>query len=308
MNRGICFLLFGWTLAVGQSPVVLVVDVDNAVQYRSDVGEPSRRGTEAAVTTAAPARAFTDILFVGDIVAVNGRPARGLWTSRQFLMNFSPTPQPGFGVADVNRGTLADCKWEFLDVDGQFIGAIMDSGYFPHAVVGGVGAFYGVRGQMSSGTNPNPRPIRVASVAEDPGIRRILGGGTSRIVFHLLPAYRPEVVELFDEEFRPITAANPARKGAVIVARATGLGPVRPGTTPSGAGHFTSDPLQEVNSPVEVLVDGTSIPALNKVGWPGEADSYRVDFRLPEDIPSGAIKVQLVAAWVPGAEVTVPVR
>jgi hypothetical protein len=44
------------------------------------------------VTTPAAARPFTDILFIGDIVAINCIPAEGLWTSRQYVMNFSSTP------------------------------------------------------------------------------------------------------------------------------------------------------------------------------------------------------------------------
>ena len=84
-------------------PVVLTIDVDNAVLYRSDIADPARRGADASVTTPAAARAFTDILYIGDVVAVNGMPAKGLWTSRQYMMNFSPTPAAGFAVADVNR-------------------------------------------------------------------------------------------------------------------------------------------------------------------------------------------------------------
>jgi uncharacterized protein (TIGR03437 family) len=307
MKAGFLLMLFVFGLA-GETPVVLTVDLENAVQYRSDIADPTRRGVDAAATTAAQPRAFTDLLFVGDIVAVNGTTAKGLWTSRQFLMNFNPTPQVGFAVADVNRGTLADCKWEFLNEDGQFVGAIIDSGYAPHAVVGGVGAFYGFRGQMAGGTSPNPKPIRVASMSEDPGMRRILGGGTSRVIFHLLPAYRPELLEFYDENFRPITATNPARKGAIVVARAVGLGPVRPGTTPAGAQPFTDNPLQEVNSPIELLVNGKSAEVVNKVGWPGETTIYRVDFRIPDDAPSGDVAASLIAAWIPGPPVALPVR
>jgi hypothetical protein len=300
-------LLCTFVTAWGQIPVTLTVDVDNAVQYRSDVADPARRGTDSGTTTAASARAFTDVLFIGDIVAVNGNPARGVWTSRQFLMNFSPAPQSGFAIADVNRGTLADCKWEFLDASGQFVGAIMDSGYFPHAVVGGVGAFYGIRGQMSTGTPPNPRPIRVASMSEDPSLRRTLGGGTNRIVFHLLPAFHPEVVAVYDANFRPITERNPASKGDIVIARVTGLGPLRPGTIPAGMAPFAANPLQEVNSPVDVTLDGRNLEVLNKVGWPGETDVYRVDFRVP-DVPGGSARLRLAAAWIPGPEFVLAIR
>ena len=296
-------------LAFGQNVVTLIVDVDNVVAYRSDIADPNRRGTDSTLSTPGPVRAFTDLLFVGDVVAVNGRPAKGLWTSRQFQMNFSPTPQPGFGVADVTRGTLADCKWEFLDADGAFVGAIVDSGYLPHAVVGGVGAFYGIRGQMGAPiTNPNPRPIRAASMSEDPALRRTLGGGTTRIAFHLIPAFRPEIVAVYDERFRPISEANPARRGATLILQASGLGPATPGTTPAGAAQFPVEPLHQVNSPVEVLVGSQALPVLNKVGWPGTTDAYRVDFQLPAGIEGDSVKLQLTAAWIPGGVVEIPVR
>lgn len=301
--------LSAMAVAYSQEVVALVVDVDNAVSYRSDIADPNRRGSDAGVSTPGAARAFTDLLLVGDIVAVNGRPARGLWTSRQLLMNFSPNPQPGFGVADVTRGTLADCKWEFLDANGEYVGAIMDSGYAPHAVVGGVGAFYGIKGQMGAPVvNPNPRPIRVASMSEDPRLRRTLGGGTSRVAFHLVPAERPQIVAVYDAQFRPITEANPARKGAPLILRATGLGPAKPGTTPAGAQAFAMEPLQEVNSPVEVLVGNQTVAVQNKVGWPGSMDAYRIDFQLPAGIDGSAVRLQITAAWIPGGVVEIPVR
>ena len=303
-----------WTLAaqvhvVGteNTPAVLEVDVENAVQYRSDIGDPARRGADANMTTAAAPRAFTDVLFIGDIVAVNGKRAKGLWTSRQVLMNFSPTPQTGFAVADVTRGTFADCKWEFLDADGRFVGAIMDSGYFPHAVVGGVGAFYGARGQMSGGTPPVVRPIRVASMSEDPANRRVLGGGTSRIIFHLIPAARPAILGVYDENFQPISAANPARRGGYVIVRASGLGPAEPGTVPQTM-PFPQNPIQTVNSPVEVMLGGRPAEVTNKVGWPGERDVYRVDVRIPETVEPGMANMVLSAAWIAGSAAHVPVR
>jgi hypothetical protein len=291
-----------------ETPVVLQVDVENAVQYRSDIADPARRGSDAAMTTAAAPRAFTDVLFIGDIVAVNGRPAKGTWTSRQLLMNFNPNPAAGFAVADVTRGTLADCKWEFLDADGRFVGALVDGGYFPHAVTGGVGAFLGARGQMSSGTVPNPRPIRTASMSEDPANRRVLGGGNSRIIFHLYPAYRPAILEVLDSNFRPVTAANPARRGEYIVVRASGLGPLTPGTVPAGSQPFSASPVEEVNSNVEAMINGQSSEVPVKIGWPGETNVYRVDVRVPSAVEAGTASLVLSAAWIDSGRVQFPVR
>ncbi len=288
--------------------MTLLVDVENAVQYRSDIADPARRGADAAATTAGPARAFTDVLFIGDIVAVNGKPARGLWTSRQFLMNFNPSPAPGFAVSDVARGTIAECKWEFLDADGRFIGALADSGLFPHAVTGGAGIFYGARGQMTGGGNPpNPRPVRVASMSEDPSLRRALGGGTSRILFQIIPLYRPAVHAVYHADFTPVTAEHPAQAGETLILRASGLGPLAPGTTPPGIDPFP-DPPAELNSPIEATLGGQTARVLSKIGWPGEKDVYRVDIQVPGGVAPGHAALQLTAAWIPGTAAHIAVK
>ena len=313
MKPALLCCLMGVSCAFGQGDnrVTLVVDVDNAVTYRSDVIDPAGRGTTQTQTAAPPNRPFTDVLIVGDIVAVNGAPARGLWTSRVFAMGFSPTPAAGFGIADRASGNLADCKWEFLDADGRLIGALYDSGYFPHGVTAGTGAFYGFRGQMGSPAPrnapplPPQRPIRVASMSEDPGRRRILGGGTSRIVFTLIPTEWPEILSAYHEDHSPVTAARPARPGEVIVLRVTGLGPLVPGNLPSGTEPFPDPPL-EVNSPVSATIAGQNAPVINKIGWPGFTSTYRVDIRVPAISP-GEASVQLTAAWVPGRVFQLPV-
>lgn len=296
----------------GDYRVTLVVDVDNAVTYRSDVIDPAARGTLATLSPVPANRPFTDALNIGDIVAVNGKPARGLWTSRIFTMGFSPAPAAGFGLADRASGNLADCKWEFSDSSGRLIGAILDGGYFPHGVTGGVGAFFGVRGQMGSPAPadapplPPQRPLRVASMSEDPGRRRILGGGTTRIVFTLIPAERPEVQGAFHEDFSPVTTARPARPGEVILLRMSGIGPLVPGTLPSGTAPFPDPPL-EVNSPVEVTVGGQTGVVTNKIGWPGLTNTYRVDVRMPAGLAAGEASVQVSAAWISGPVFLMPV-
>lgn len=298
-------------LGQGENRVTLVVDLDNVVSYRSNIIDLDELGATGTQTSPPAVRPFTDALTVGDIVAVNGSPARGLWTSKLFLMGFSPTPAPRLGISDRASGNLAECRWEFLDAEGRIIGAITDGGYFPHGVTSGTGAFYGVRGQMGSPAPANApplppqRPARIASTSEDPGRRRILGGGTGRVVFTLIPAERPTVISAFHEDFTPVTAARPARAGEVIILKASGLGPLVPGNLPSGTEPFP-DPPVEVNSPVSATVEGQSLEVINKIGWPGFTATYRVDIKVPA-IRAGEASLQLTAAWIPGPAYSLPV-
>jgi uncharacterized protein (TIGR03437 family) len=65
--------------------------------------------------------------------------------------------------------------------------------------------------------------------------------------------------------------------------------------------------LQEVNAPVTVVFNGKELPATNKIGWPGQTNLYRVDFQVPSDAASGTATLQLIATWIPGPTVTIPV-
>jgi uncharacterized protein (TIGR03437 family) len=120
----------------------------------------------------------------------------------------------------------------------------------------------------------------------------------------------PEVVmtdagpSVLHADFSPVTQARPSRAGEVLIAIARGLGPARnhvPGQP------LPADPLAIVNSPVEVVVNGTAVPATNQVGMPGTTDTYRVDFRVPDAV-TGDVRLQIRAAWIDSAAVTIPVR
>ncbi|MBI3470113.1 MAG: hypothetical protein HY013_02000 [Candidatus Solibacter usitatus] len=107
-------------------------------------------------------------------------------------------------------------------------------------------------------------------------------------------------------DFSLVTAAKPARAGEVLILTATHLGPTRPGVDPGRP--FPPSPLQEVNSPVDVLVNGQTAEVINKIGWPGLVDNYRVDFRVPEGTAAGTASLQLTAAWIAGPPVNIPVQ
>src|SRR5437867_3564690 len=81
----------------------LEVDVENIVSYSSDVFDASKFATDPNLTTPAPVRNFRFVMAVGDIVAVNGKPAKGTLIARQQAVILSPAPSPVQGMADVVR-------------------------------------------------------------------------------------------------------------------------------------------------------------------------------------------------------------
>jgi hypothetical protein len=55
----------------------LELDVENIVSYASDLFDASKFAMDPNLTTAAPVRNFQFVMAIGDIVAVNGEPAKG---------------------------------------------------------------------------------------------------------------------------------------------------------------------------------------------------------------------------------------
>jgi len=134
-----------------------------------------------------------------------------------------------------------------------------------------------------------------------------------RIALHLYAQFRPEIESAGQTpsvfhagDFAPVTAANPGRRGEILGIRARNLGPTTPAVVAGQA--FPAAGLSIVNAPVEVLFNGKATEAINQVGWPNEANMYRVDFRVPDDAAPGRATVRLSAAWITGPEVTIPVQ
>ena len=179
---------------------------------------------------------------------------------------------------------------------------------FAMAIVGGTGAFMGARGQMAARLNSviAARPVPTRSATEDPSQRRTLPSGTSATRLYLIPAVIPAIQSAMHSDFTPVTSINPAKPGEVLIRRATGLGPTAPPTDYGAV--FPSEPLAIVNSPVEVQIAGREVAPVNKVGWPGTTDTYRVDFRVPDDLAEGAVSMRVVAAFIPSTEFVLPVR
>lgn len=307
-----------------QAPEFATLDIEweNSVAYFDDVADLSRLATSPG-PVATTVRNFMQLVVIADILSVNGKPARGSLIFATRLIQALPNPSPGQAIADFGRFSVGDLHVEILQSDGTRIGSIMTSGFgggpappgWPagassFAVMGGTGAFLGGRGSLHF--PPGTPGSRNTSMQEDPGMRRTHGGTRGHIIVYLIPMFRPEIVStaggqaMFHSDFSPVSSTRPARAGETLIVRATGLGPTRPGLV--AGTPFPPDPLQEVNSPVEVTVNGNAAEVLNKVGWPGTTDTYRVDFRVPAGTAPGIARIQLSAAFIPGREVSLPVQ
>jgi hypothetical protein len=305
-------------------PTTLVIDLENFVFYQGDVYDPARFATNPKVTASADINNFGVSTDLADIVAVNGQPAKGLYAARTYVIGAFPVPTlPGRAIADVRRTAIREHIFEILKSNGTPVGTIVSLGFAGGspppgsplaqrggnwAIVGGTGAFLGARGQLG-GTGGEGRQ---ASMAEDPGNRRINGGGAFPFILHVIPMSTPQIVTtasgpaVFHADFSPVTGAKPAKAGEVIILKATGLGPTIPGVDPGQP--FPADELQEVNSPVDVKVNGRLIDVINKIGWPGQMDTYRIDFRVPDGLANGTAAIELTAAWITGFSVNIPTQ
>lgn len=117
----------------------------------------------------------------------------------------------------------------------------------------------------------------------------------------------PQILAIaHSSDFSLVSAAKPAVPGEYLSIFASGLGPTKPGPDPGKP--FPSSPLAQVNSPVAVTLNGTAVSEVQAVGYPGSVDGYQVNFQVPNSFQSGNVIVQLSAAWIPSATVTVPVQ
>jgi uncharacterized protein (TIGR03437 family) len=63
-----------------------------------------------------------------------------------------------------------------------------------------------------------------------------------------------------------------------------------------------------VNSPVQVTVNGKAADVFGAVGYPRAVGGYQLNFRVPPDTAKGMASLQVSAAWIAGAPVSIPVQ
>ncbi|HYM10823.1 MAG TPA: hypothetical protein VEU62_08820 [Bryobacterales bacterium] len=322
------FAVFSCGAALGQV-TVLQLQVDNFRHYTYDVTDYSKFATGAAETTAVNAKNFSTRICFADIVAVNGKPVKGTQVLRVTGVGLSPNPTPGQAIADTARRGYADSVFDIMQADGTPVGSITYIGLVGGApppgapldstlagnfvVTGGTGAFLGVRGELTAMDPPGP-PEHAASVTEDPSNRRTYTtNATHHFILHLIPMTSPQVVAASNgpaivhaSDFSLVTAAKPAKSGEILSLIATGLGPTRPGVDPGQP--FPVSPLQLVNSPVDVTVNGVAAQVLYAGGYPGSTNAYQVNFQLPSGVTPGSASLQISAAWIAGPPVSFAVQ
>jgi hypothetical protein len=313
-------------MAQAASQVTLVVNVQNAVEYQDDIGTPSQYASRASVTPSTPPKNFYVATALADIVSVNGQAAKGTYIGRSRSVILNPMPAGSASseaIADVTRAALREHVFEIQQADGTPIGSIMSVGLSGGpappgapsteranwAIVGGTGAFLGARGVVT-GTGASSR---AASMSEDPANRRVNGGASYSLILHVIPMSPPQTVMTANgpavahsSDFSLVTASKPAAAGEILSLFASGLGPTIP-EVDLGL-PFPSTPLSTVNSPLALTVNGKAADVLAAVGYPGAVDGYQVNFRMPSDVPKGTATIQLTAAWIPGAPVSITVQ
>ena len=307
-------------LSEGQTPPVVTLEIETEwVAYNVDIADISKYGGSIGkIEASTPPPNFASYVNIGDIVRVNGKPSRGTQLIYGIATRMRPIPTPGTAIADASRNNFARIQFEVHDVDSREIGTIALDGFFggiapPGApsslfsnftVTGGTGAFFGVRGQaFHAALTPLPG-IRNASITEDPSQRRNFGNAFGlKYTLQLIPLSYPRIEGVFHADFQPVSASVPAQRGELLIIRASGLGPLAGGRFDGEAPSTAT----EVNSPVEVTIGGRVADVINKIGWPGARDIYRIDFRVPE-AASGAADLQLNSAWIPSGAVKIPIR
>jgi hypothetical protein len=312
---------------------ILEIDTQAKVTYFNDVDYAKLASDPTAtkpVGAPNPNKPFTQWFDISDIIAVNGRPAKGTWVNAGLpSLNLKPDATPGLrqSVGDITRTAMVHHYLEILQTDGTPIGTITATGFnfgdpppgAPASITrdnltvnGGTGAFLGARGQ--AGNSVTTLNSRSASVTEDPANRRSNGGGgTVRFVVYLIPMTHPEIASaaggpavVHASDSSPVTAAQPARGGEILTLYATGLGPTRPAIEPGRV--FNANPLQVANSPIEVAVGGQVAEVLYAGGFPGTTDGFQVNFRVPSGVAPGMASLHITAAWVAGPDVKIPIQ
>ena len=132
-------VLFAVAATAQEVPVILRVDVENQVRY-GGVAEPAQIATSPVpVPSTITQLNFNRPIVVGDVIAVNGSPAKGAWVSLENNVRLTPTPTvpvPGGAISDSMYPSVGIHSLEFLKPNGERIGSIFAMGFPPPGQLG----------------------------------------------------------------------------------------------------------------------------------------------------------------------------
>src|SRR5437660_786118 len=105
-------------------PTILEVQAENVVNYVGDVSDESKFATVPGVTpvSAAGPRNLGNSLYIADIVAINGKPARGTAVINMRTINLRVAPTTGQAISDTSRNAISDYALEIQQADGTPVG------------------------------------------------------------------------------------------------------------------------------------------------------------------------------------------
>jgi len=123
-HRALAISLFAFAachqvLAQASATANVTIDVANVVEYRGDItditqfaGNPNITPTAEVGNGPGQTPNFALNTVIGDIVAVNGQPAKGLFAAGVRAAGANTNPPPGRAIADVNRTAIRENIFE----------------------------------------------------------------------------------------------------------------------------------------------------------------------------------------------------
>src|SRR5262249_51773671 len=131
-------ILMNSTCAFGQafSVATLKIELQDLVYYEVDTPDFSKFGTNANLTPSGlkctgpsfGGNLGNRLMGMGDIVAVNGQPARGTYTPSGSSLCLSTVPTAGQPIAATTAGPVLYETYDIQQKDGTPVGSIMTNG------------------------------------------------------------------------------------------------------------------------------------------------------------------------------------
>ena len=116
---------------LAKTPPTKQIDVNNYVLYNYDTFDTTQFNTNPSPTNV-PMKTYNYHISIGDIVAVDGKPAKGTLLCTHTMFVLSPTATVGSmkAIADTSRAMIDDCSLEILTDGGVAVGTIFIHGLF----------------------------------------------------------------------------------------------------------------------------------------------------------------------------------